>query len=86
MRLTLGVPQFGGQALVVAIQLGNVALFDRQGLLQLAQLGLQLLDLSLMPTLILLPLLLHRLAVMLQGFAGMLMLFLQGLPMGVTFL
>lgn len=86
MRLALGVPKFRGEALVVAIQLGNVALFDRQGLLQLAQLGLQLLDLSLMPTLILLPLLLHRLPVMLQGFAGMLVFFLKGLPMGVAFL
>src|SRR6185437_7449225 len=55
-----------------------------QALTGLAQRELELLHLVLVATLILLALLLHRIPVMVECFAGVLVLFLQGLDAGVA--
>lgn len=86
MLLFLRLPRLGEQARIVAVQLGQFVLLDDQGLLQLAQLHLPLLDLSLMAALFLLALLLAGLAIVFQSITGMLMLFLQRANLAVAIL
>ena len=76
MLLFLQLPRLGEQACIVAVQLGQFVLLHYQGLLQLPQFQLQLLYLRLVSTLFLLTLLLAGLAVVRQGVACVLMLFL----------
>ncbi|MCY1542234.1 hypothetical protein D9M68_779720 [compost metagenome] len=85
LHVLLLLAGFGQQAGVVTVQLGQLVLFDDQGLLQLPQFQLQLLHLAFVPALLLLALILAGLPVMLQGVPGMLMLLLQrtDLPLAV---
>ncbi|KPU61655.1 hypothetical protein AN403_5702 [Pseudomonas fluorescens] len=75
--ILLQLPGLGEQPLIVAVQSGQFVLLDDQSLLQLTYLQLHLLNLGLVTALFLLALLLAGLAIMLQGIAGVLMLFLQ---------
>src|SRR5690625_7902193 len=58
--------QLADQARVVLVELRQFALLDGDCLIQGTDLRLELLDLLLMPTLILIPLLFHRFTIMLQ--------------------
>ncbi|MOA68939.1 hypothetical protein D3C78_1968240 [compost metagenome] len=68
---------FAQQALVIAVQPGQLILLDDHALLQLAYFYLQLLQLRLVAALLLLALLTASAAVMLQRIAGVAMLVFQ---------
>uniref|UniRef100_UPI003F49403D hypothetical protein n=1 Tax=Cupriavidus yeoncheonensis TaxID=1462994 RepID=UPI003F49403D len=57
--------------------MGHLLLLDNDGLLRLAQFGLQLLELLLVPALVLVALILDRLAVVVEGVARVLVFFFE---------
>lgn len=75
-----------GDAISIAVQLGQFVLLDHQGLLQLPLLNLQLLYLGFVPALILLALILAGLSKVLQSIACMLMLLLKRPDLPTTIL
>jgi hypothetical protein len=73
------------QALVIPVQSSELILLEDQGLLEVAQLNLNLLHLPFVPLLFLISLFLDRIAVMLQCVSGVKVFFFQGADLLILF-